>query len=170
MEVSKINDDMWKIKTVVLTILLLTKCTWSCTYSWMDHLWESLTGLLTCRKRHRGEKTWTQRRSLICSKSETTGGVCGLVLPSAPTNNPKQTEIRVKILSCDPYKTKILILTSVRVPISAIMWHQGVVFGLNVWFTTTRSSVAGHELFSPPYFRLFLGKKIQINICFKQTH
>lgn len=75
MEVSKINDDMWKIKTVVLTILLLTKCTWSCTYSWMDHLWESLTGLLTCRKRHRGEKTWTQRRSLICSKSETTGGV-----------------------------------------------------------------------------------------------
>lgn len=106
MEVSKINDDMWKIKTVVLTILLLTKCTWSCTYSWMDHLWESLTGLLTFRKRHRGEKTWTQRRSLICSKSETTGGVCGLVLPSAPTNNPKQTKIRVEILSCDPTRQR----------------------------------------------------------------
>lgn len=156
MEVSKINDDMWKIKTVVLTILLLTKCTWSCTYSWMDHLWESLTGLLTCRKRHRGEKTWTQFNML---KIRNNWG-----------SLTKQTKIRVEILSCDPYKTKILILTSVRVPISAIMWHQRVVFGLNVWFTTTRSSVAGHELFSPPYFRLFLGKKIQINICFKQTH
>lgn len=64
-ESKKISGDKWRIKTLLLTIPLLAKCIWFCICSLRGHLWGSPTGLLTCRKRRRERKQFTDEMFTI---------------------------------------------------------------------------------------------------------